>query len=135
MKRRYIAGVAALALVGALAALIFGGSAGARTTANGCPTLKRMSPTHGPVGTRVYFYGKNMDRVTSAWMRRKNDDISNLFDAFMTHLEHGAGWVSAKVPAGAFPRIIDSTIELDTATRTCFFPDGPVFHIDSDSVK
>jgi len=135
MKPRYIAGISALVLVGALAALIFGGAAGAKSTGTGCPTLTKMTPTHGGVGTRVYFYGKNMDRVTSAWMRRKNDEQQNLFDAKMKDLRHGAGFVSAKVPADAFPRIIDSTIELDTATAFCFFPDGPVFHIESDTVK
>ena len=110
MKPRYLAGISALVLVGALAALIFGGAAGAKSTGTGCPTLTKMTPTHGGVGTRVYFYGKNMDRVTSAWMRRKNDEQKDLFDAKMKDLRHGSGFVSAKVPADAFPRIIDSTI-------------------------
>ena len=134
MKRRYFAGISVLVLAGVFAALMLGGSAGAKSAGNGCPTLLKMHPNHGPVGTQVYFYGKGMEKVVSAWMKRKNDSPSDLYDARMTKFAHGDGFVTARVPSNAFPRIVDADIELDTANAFCFFPDF-VFHIESESVK
>jgi hypothetical protein len=138
MRRRYLFGAITLSLAGAVAALTLSATAGAKSArvAIACAHPTKITPTHGGPGTRVTVYTKNADLVTSMWMRRKNDvfDPANhrLFDAFMDGYQHGDGWVSAKVPAGVTPRIIDGPIELDVfdGTDVCAVITDQIFKIE-----
>jgi hypothetical protein len=118
MKRRSLAGLLVLAAAAAVTSLTFAGLAGAKSTrmTTACAHPTKITPTHGGPGQVVTVYTKNSDLVTSMWMKHKGETFNpptQLFNAQMKDLQHGNGWVSAKVPAGETPRIVDAPIEVD----------------------
>jgi hypothetical protein len=136
MKRKYLAGVITLALAGVVAAVVFGGAAAAKSTRGAgkpCPVPTKITPTHGGPGTRVTVYTSGSKNVTSMWMRRKGDKFeppTHLFDAEMTKLQIGDGWVSAVVPSGITPRIVDGPIEVDVSNVPCYVITDQIFKIE-----
>jgi len=132
-RRRYVAGVVTVALAAAVAMLVFGGAAGAKPTRGGagqhCAKPSKIKPTKGGPGTRITVYGSRMNVVTSMWLKRKSEN--GLFDAKLTDLMWGDGWVSGVVPAGVKPMIVDGPVELDALdTGLCVAFTEQIFHIE-----